>query len=384
MGASDTGNGASATPPDADARGERTAAVKEYARDVGADLVGVADIDALEENPPNPEEPQVPSRIWPDEPETAVVMAQRMPMGEFLSDNQQAKGTVNARVSDRLGLVAHRVARFIEDEYGEKALIIAGEDNHPDYKGGAYGPMSMRHMAAEAGLGSFGLEANLLTPEYGPRVYFSALFTTADLEPDGLMEHQLCIGETCGRCLHACPSDAVEHFHLDKVSCASAAQVHGFRGILYGPLRSIAENRDLPDEVLLDMLDSGEMRNKFHSISRLINAFGSCPRCVEVCPIGIDYRKFLHQEHRNIPESTKQKQEKLDELFQARERGEFVDWNKPVNRRWIGEEGYKPFREVLDERAADADRAADVNLEFEMDDAADDGEGTTGAEGGDR
>lgn len=357
MGATDTDAGAGGRSADDHAsRVDRTEAVKEFARTEGVDLVGVADIEALEANPPNPEEPQVPSRIWPDEPESAVVIANRMPMGEFLSDDQESKGTINARISDRLSFIAHRICRFIEDEFGEKALVIAGEDNHPDYKGGAYGPMSLRHMAAEAGLGSFGLEANLLTPEYGPRVYFGALFTTADLEPDGLMEHQICIGETCGRCLHACPSDAVEHFHLDKVACASAAQVHGFRGILYGPLRALIAMADAEDELVLDLLDSGEMRNKYHSIARLINAFGACPRCVEVCPIGIDYRKFLHQAHKNIPEATKSKQEKLREMFDARERGEFVEWNKPVGRRWIGEAGYKPFRELLDERAEASDR----------------------------
>lgn len=324
--------------------------VKTHAKELGADLVGVASIDQLEDNPPNPEEPQVPSRIW-DEPHSCVVFGMRMPMGEFHSDDQESQGTVNSIITHRLEMLAYRMCRWIEDEFEERALMIAGEDNHPAYKGGAYAPMSHRHMAAEAGLGTFGLEANLLTPEYGPRMYFSALFTTVDLEPDGPMEEQLCIGETCGRCLMACPSDAVQQFTLDKIRCASAAQVHGFRGLLYGPLRALS--RDDPPEIKLDLLDSDEMRNKFHSIARLINAFGACPRCVEVCPIGVDYRKFLHRQHRNIPEKTKEKEEKLEAMFEARERGEYVDWNKPVNERWIGEAGYTPFRELLDERAGD-------------------------------
>lgn len=331
--------------------------VKDYAKSLGADIVGIADIDELEANPPDPNHPQVPSRIWADEPETAVVLGRRMPMGEFLSTHQESKGAVNATVMETLEKMSHRVCRFIEDELGAKALQVPGEDNHPAFKRGAYGPMSLRHMASEAGLGSFGLEANLLTPEYGPRMYFSALFTTASLEPDGLMEHQLCIGETCGRCAHACPSDAVEHFNLDKVACASAAQVHGYRGILYGPLRTMSQIDD--NDVLLDMLSSDEIRRKYHSIARMVNAVGACPRCVEVCPIGIDYRKFLHQEHKNIPESTKEKEEKLEDMFKAREHGEYADWSRPQSKRWIGTDGYTPFRQVLDDRTSDETDEAD-------------------------
>lgn len=326
--------------------------VKRYARSIGADVVGIADVDALEANPPDPDHPQVPSRIWPDEPETAVVLGRRMPMGEFLSSHQQSRGAINATIMDTIEKMAHRVSRFLEDELGAKALAIPGEDNHPAYKGGAYGPMSMRHMAAEAGLGTFGLELNLLTPEYGPRMYFTAVFTTAELEPDGLMEQQLCIGETCGRCLLSCPSDAVGHFDLDRVACASAAQVHGFRSLLYGPLRALTRVSD--EDVALDMIDGDEMRRKFHAIARRVNVFGACPRCVEVCPIGIDYRRFLHQEHRNIPEATKENEEQLEEMFEARQRGEFVDGRRPGDERWMGTEGYAPFRQVLDERADEA------------------------------
>lgn len=335
-----------ASAPDGEALTD-TERVKAYARRAGADLVGIADPDVLEEHPPDPNHPQVPSRIW-SEVESVVVAGVRVPLGEFLSDDHQSIGYVNQLVVHLVDRLSHRIARFVEDELGERAVQLANDETDPELKQGSYGFLSLRHLAAEAGLGTFGLEANLLTPEYGPRVYFGAALTTADLEPDDRLTHQLCIGESCGRCLKACPSDAIEHFTLDKVDCASAAQYQGARSIIYGPLRAAAALDD-PEDVLA-MLDTGEVREKYLSIVRKINAFGACPRCVEVCPIGVDYSTFLAQEHRNIPENTPEKEAKLQEMLTAREAGEFVEWNKPVNERWIGEDGYKPFIQVVRER----------------------------------
>jgi epoxyqueuosine reductase QueG len=325
-----------------------TERVRAYAKDAGADLVGIADPAVLEDHPPDPNHPQVPSRIW-SEVRSVVVAGVRVPLGEFLSDDHQAIGYVNQLVVHQIDRISHRIARFIEDELDERAIQLANDETDPELKQGSYGFLSLRHLAAEAGLGTFGLEANLLTPEYGPRVYFGAALTTAELEADERLTNQICIGEPCGRCLKACPSDAIEHFHLDKVDCASAAQYQGARSIIYGPLRAMAALDDPAD--VIAMLDTGEVREKYLSIVRKINAFGACPRCVEVCPIGVDYTKFLAQEHKHIPENTPEKEAKLQEMLTARQAGEFVEWNKPVNERWIGEDGYKPFIQLLREPA---------------------------------
>jgi epoxyqueuosine reductase QueG len=41
--------------------------------------------------------------------------------------------------------------------------------------------LSLRHVAAEAGLGEVGLSTNFISPEYGPRLYLGAVLTTAAL-----------------------------------------------------------------------------------------------------------------------------------------------------------------------------------------------------------
>lgn len=331
-----------------------TERVKNFARNAGADLVGVADADKLNENPPDPEHPQIPSRVW-EETNSVVVIALRVPLGEYMSDDHQSLGYLNQLVVHKVDRLSHEIARFIEKELGHRALQLANDETDPDLKRGSYGFLSLRHLAAEAGLGTFGLEANLLTPEFGPRVYFAAVLTTAELEYNERITSQICIGASCGRCLEACPTDAVEHFTLDKLRCGSAAQYMGVRSIIYGPLRTIIELDETED--ILDMLSSHEVKQKFVSIVRKINAFGACPRCVEVCPIGIDYKKFLAQEHKNIPEATKDNEETLQEMITAEQEDRFIDGNKPVNLRWVGEDGYKTFLQVIRERE---DRLDDV------------------------
>ena len=66
---------------------------------------------------------------------------------------------------------------------------------------------SHRHAAYLAGLGTFGVNNMLLTPEFGPRVRFAPVFTAADIPPGRVMEGSLCI--RCMRCRDACPVDAL-------------------------------------------------------------------------------------------------------------------------------------------------------------------------------
>lgn len=57
-----------------------------------------------------------------------------------------------------------------------------------------------RHAPYLAGLGSFGVNNVLLTPEFGPRVRFASVFTTAEFPPDPVIDADLCT-----RCIAVCP-----------------------------------------------------------------------------------------------------------------------------------------------------------------------------------
>jgi len=72
------------------------------------------------------------------------------------------------------------------------------------------GEISQKHVAVAAGLGVFGLNNLVLTPQYGPRIRFGCVLTCQEFEPSSLLEGGLCKRNECQRCLEACPVDALK------------------------------------------------------------------------------------------------------------------------------------------------------------------------------
>ncbi len=68
-----------------------------------------------------------------------------------------------------------------------------------------WGLFSQRHAAVLAGLGEFGLNNVVVTPQYGPRIRFNSVITEAELTPGTLLEQKVCLGEDCSICLQNCP-----------------------------------------------------------------------------------------------------------------------------------------------------------------------------------
>lgn len=313
------------------------AEVKQQARRLGADLVGIAAADTLNAYPPDPQYPQVPNRLSADI-RSVIVCAVRMPLGEFRAQNQTCIRHVNQLVLRRMERVAFDLVGYLEQQ-GYYGFQVAAEETAWEMKKASYGYLSTRHLGVEAGLGTLGLEVNILTPEFGPRVYLTGVLTNAELEPDQRITRQLCIGETCGRCLLACPPDAVLHWGLDKRKCATYAQSLGIARA-YRFFRDAVTLGDTDQRV--EHLTSGTAYEIWQSVLRVVGAFGNCPRCIEVCPIGDDYVKYLARQHKEIPEKTPEKLIRLRELKTGRDRGAGGPGLNNWNIRWVGEAGYSP------------------------------------------
>jgi len=319
-----------------------TAAVKAKARALGADLVNVVACATLETEPPDPAWPQVPSRISA-RMTSCIITAIRMPWGMFLTENATCLSLAAQLLLRKTEKVSLELSYWLEEQ-GAHAFQVATEETDPALKRGSYGWLSLRHVGVEAGMGTLGLEVNLLTPEFGPRVYQGAVLTDAELAPDARLTDQLCIGEPCGRCLLACPPNAVLHWGLDKRRCALAAQPDGVSSIIYGPLRELA--RAGSDADVRRVVQGPAMRKKWAALVRLSNSYAACPRCLEVCPVGGDYQPYLAREHRAIPEKDAERTEKLQDMREAVKAGGRAHYATPIARRWLGEDGYKGLKRL--------------------------------------
>jgi epoxyqueuosine reductase QueG len=298
-------------------------------------LCGIASAATLNAFPPDPRWPQTPERISPYI-KSVIVLVQRIPAGAFRTKSNVPVQYMDMLVLRKMDKIAYRLAQEMERQ-GHPTFVTAAQETDWSYKRASYGRLSTRHLGVEAGLGTLGLEVNILTPEFGPRVYLTGILTELELEPDQRITEQVCIGESCSRCLHACPPNAVQHWGIDKRGCATEAQEFGFMTMLQFMDKVI----DAPSEKKAAMLKTVDLFGFWQGLLRVVGSFGDCPRCLAVCPVGNDYHAHLAEIQKVIPEKTPEKVAKAAGFKQARKEGHELPGLSEWNVRWVGEKGYQ-------------------------------------------
>jgi len=297
-------------------------AVKARARELGADLVGIARGETLNRHPPDPRRPQTPERITLEDSRSVIVLARRILTGLSRlkgSDDRHKQYSTELILAD-LEEISLKLVYFLED-HGYPAITVPPMHFDPpsyDPGGDSRGPLSLPHAAVEAGLGTLGLNLMLLTPEFGPRVLLAGVLTSAPLEPDRPLAAPLCLGEACGRCLLACPGDAILQWALDKARCAPHASPYGFT-YLTRHLEQVVKAETAEEQLAL--LKSKESFMVWQSILRGVGVYSGCTRCVDVCPVGKDYEE-IRDIQEEIPERTPEKETRLAELARRAEAGD--------------------------------------------------------------
>lgn len=319
--------------------------IKARARALGADLVGIADGAVLNANPPDPANPQRPSDITDLDAGRVIVLAKRLNHGvaRILPWGDRHKYYNDELTLTMLEETSLELVLWLED-CGYPAVIIPPTHVDPwRYQGDPEEHqstlLSLPHAAVEAGLGTLGLNLQLLTPEFGPRVLLTAVLVTLDVACDGRKEEALCQGPACGRCLQACPGDTVKHWDRDWETCDTYRSPYGFKK-LTGHIDAIMQAQSAKEKN--DLLRSETAFNLWQSILRGSGAITGCRRCADVCPVGEDYALMLKDALDTIPESTSEKQSKLDAMQvderAAKPAAQHADYER--SRRWIGERVY--------------------------------------------
>ncbi len=312
--------------------------IKAKARALGADIVGIADGQAMNEHPPDPQNPRRPCDISDYDADRVIVIGKRLNLGtaRITRWDERHKYYNDELTITLLEETALELVLWLEEQ-GYTALIDPPTHVNPwacqdDPQAHRLPLLSLDHAAVEAGLGTLGLNLQLLTPEFGPRVMLSAVLSSVPVEADRPMEAALCQGPSCGRCLRTCPGDTVGHWQRDWPACDRYRSPHGFAQLTEF-LGRVIEERDV--EAQKKMLRSEDSFNLWQSILRGSGVVTGCRRCQDVCPVGADYEALLADALEEMPEDTPQKQERLARMVESEAAGSLPE-EYHTQRRWIG------------------------------------------------
>ncbi|MCL1915079.1 MAG: 4Fe-4S binding protein [Eubacteriaceae bacterium] len=173
---------------------------KQYGIEAGATLVGICASSSFEKAPagfkPNDILENCRSVIVLCIPFTRKTLSMEPPEYTALRNAILTKMTEVAKI----------VAKQITKKNGYKAKAISASGGKT-VDGKMWGHISLKHAAALAGLGVITRNYLLTNPQYGNRLWFSAVLTDAELVPDETQQSSLC--ENCNHCVDICPVDAL-------------------------------------------------------------------------------------------------------------------------------------------------------------------------------
>lgn len=312
--------------------------IKAQARALGADLVGIADGEVMDAHPPDPRDPKRPSDITALDSKRVIVIAKRLNNGvaRIQQWSDRTKFYNDELALSALEELSLELVYWLEEQ-GYPAIVIPPTHVDPwryrDDPGQHMTTLlSLPHAAVEAGLGTLGLNQQLLTREFGPRVLLTAVLCSVDVVADKRMEEALCLGPQCGRCLSACPANAVRHWDRDWEACDTHRSPYGFAKLT----DHIAKVMEAPTaQAKKDLLRTETFFNLWQSILRGSGVVTGCRRCADVCPVGDDFLTMLQDALEHIPEDSEGKRAQLAAFVKAELAGELPQARRD-SLRWTG------------------------------------------------
>jgi len=190
--------------------------LKEYAKSIGADLIGFASKARFEDVTPE----ENPFTIFP-EGKTVILLGKRITRGTLRGIEEGTNfGDYSMFGSSWLddninSLMCYEITRYLEDRNHEAVPVFP---NPTEAKGmgipvseGKCAPNvtpDFQYAVVACGLGEIGYCGEILTPEFGPRQRWQMVITDAEIAEDQILEDSICT--FCKKCAKVCPLGAIQ------------------------------------------------------------------------------------------------------------------------------------------------------------------------------
>lgn len=192
-----------------------TARLEHLAKELGADLFGVAPVERYIEAGAPPH--MRPDGLLPGATCAVVIAVHHtdaaIEMGGEPDPQTQGPYAVQGRMNEKLEHIIFWLGDALERQgyrvIGLPATNVWRFRGRPEEENPFLPDLSNIHAAWLAGLGEIGWSGLLISPEFGPRQRFCCLVTDAPLDPSPMYEGPpLC--DRCDLCVTHCPTDAFE------------------------------------------------------------------------------------------------------------------------------------------------------------------------------
>ena len=259
-----------------------TSHIIEKAREFGASLAGVADVEEVKNSPShliygkldeyktvgNIETGEIrPGEIvWSENAKSVIVIAVVHPEEDPELDWWRDGYTGGTHGNRILMSINSKLSRWMEEEKGIKSTQLSYHIEH--------GGIFLKDAAVMAGLGCIGKNNMVVTPEYGPRVRLRAMLTDVVMHGTGPLDFDPC--EECGiSCQRVCPQKAFER-NIYSEKQFGLPMLPARTGVYSRRLCNVQMEHD--DEKSETIVVEGQ-----DEPGKLIKY---CRRCELVCPIG--------------------------------------------------------------------------------------------------
>ncbi len=198
----------------------------------------------------------------------------------------------------RIFAVNANISRILESRYGYFTTSLAGLPSTGDFDPN----ISLKACAEAAGLGCRALSSLIINPQFGPRVFYSGIVTTAPLPADEPLTNNPCPHPTClaqwkkeriTPCLAACPAGAISgdlqgreivRSVYDQLRCMPYALISHIERFTKS-LETIFDEKDAAKRKMI-LYGTEFQRCLYDLYWSGIEGRGTCWQCINACPVG--------------------------------------------------------------------------------------------------